>query len=129
MEVSADGAGRYPQEVEAAVYFSCLEALQNVAKYADATTARVRLRQDDSWLTFEVSDDGKGFDADATNYGTGIQGMADRLDAIGGRLGVRSSPSGTTVTGRIPVEIVSSPETGAAVPGHLPDGVPDEGER
>jgi signal transduction histidine kinase len=102
--IEADGIGRYPQEVEAAVYFSCLEALQNVAKYADASSATVRLSSQDG-LVFEVHDDGRGFDASTASLGTGLQGIADRMAAIGGTLDVRSSPGrGTTITGRIPVE-------------------------
>jgi signal transduction histidine kinase len=102
--VESDGIGRYPQEVEATVYFCALEALQNVAKYADATHATVRLAISDGLLTFEVTDDGNGFDPAATGYGTGLQGMADRLDALGGTLTVQSARgSGTTVTGRVSV--------------------------
>jgi signal transduction histidine kinase len=105
VSVSDDGAHRYPREVEAAVYFSCLEALQNVAKYADASQATVRLGNGDGRLTFEVRDDGRGFDASAVGYGTGLQGMSDRLGALGGSLDVRSvAGSGTTVIGSIPVE-------------------------
>jgi signal transduction histidine kinase len=80
-----DGA-RYPQAIEAAVYFCCLEALNNVAKYADASRATVRIARDDGWLRFEVEDDGRGFDIGSTTHGTGLQGMADRLDALGGRI-------------------------------------------
>ncbi len=102
--VEADGVGRFAREVESAVYFCCLEALNNVAKYANASSARVRLASEDGHLTFEVADDGVGFDPTATAYGTGLQGMADRLDAIGGTLEVRSAPGdGTTVAGRLPV--------------------------
>jgi len=102
--VHADGVGRYPQEVEAAVYFCALEALQNVAKYAEASSASVRLTQRDGDLMFEIEDDGRGFDATLTRRGTGLQGMADRLDAIGGTLTVRSTPGeGTLVTGSIGV--------------------------
>jgi signal transduction histidine kinase len=102
--VDPDGVGRYPREVESAVYFSVLEAMQNVAKYADASTATVRLRNGNGDLMFEVTDDGRGFDPDRTGYGTGLQGMADRLAAIGGALEVRSSPgAGTTVAGRLPL--------------------------
>jgi signal transduction histidine kinase len=104
VEVDADGVGRYPQNTEAAVYFCCLEALQNVAKYASATAAVVSLREEDGALTFTVSDDGKGFDTAAKRAGTGVQGMADRLEALGGSLAIRSSPGeGTIVTGRLPV--------------------------
>jgi signal transduction histidine kinase len=103
-EVRSEGIGRYPPDVESAVYFCALEALNNVAKYAGATRAEVRLAQADGELTFEVSDDGDGFDPVQTGYGTGLQGMADRLDAIGGTLKVHSQPGkGAQVTGRVPV--------------------------
>ena len=101
--VEADHVGRYAQETEAAVYFCALEALQNVAKYADAAHACVRLQHEDGRLTFEVTDDGRGFDPVATPSGTGLQGMADRLDAIGGALEIRSAPGeGTTILGHVP---------------------------
>ncbi len=104
IQVEAGGVGRFPQEVEAAVYFSCLEALQNVAKYAEASRARVRLSATDGEVLFSVEDDGRGFDPDGTGYGTGLQGIADRLEALRGSLEVRSEPgSGTTLRGRIPV--------------------------
>jgi signal transduction histidine kinase len=104
IEVDADGVGRYPQEAEAAAYFCVLEALQNVAKYAEASRAVVRLRREDGFLAFTVDDDGKGFDMETTPTGSGLQNMADRVEALGGRLAIDSSPGrGTTVTGRIPV--------------------------
>jgi signal transduction histidine kinase len=104
VEIDADGIGRYGQEVEAAVYFCCLEALQNMAKYANASSAWIRLAEDDEDLTFEVSDDGVGFDPGARGYGTGLQGMADRLAALGGELSLDSKLNGgTTVRGRLPV--------------------------
>ena len=102
VSVEPDGIGRYPQEIESAVYFSCLEALNNVTKYADATSASVALGEQDGVLTFIVSDDGHGFDASATSYGTGLQGIADRLSAVGGQLEIRSAPdAGTTVAGHV----------------------------
>jgi signal transduction histidine kinase len=101
--LEADGVGRYPQEVEAAVYFSVLEALQNVTKYAAASHAVVRLRSSDGELRFEVSDDGRGFDPSELGYGTGLQGIADRLAALDGELVVDSSPDhGTSIGGRVP---------------------------
>jgi signal transduction histidine kinase len=101
--VEADGVGRYPQEVEAAVYFSCLEALQNIAKYAEAQGARIRLRATDGELAFEVVDDGRGFDPANAPRGSGLQGMSDRLEALGGRIDVTSAAgTGTTVIGRVP---------------------------
>jgi signal transduction histidine kinase len=107
--VTADGVGRYPQEVEAAVYFCVLEALQNVAKYAGASRAGVRLAASGHELRFEVTDDGAGFDPQARGYGTGLQGMADRLHAHGGTLDVRSAPgAGTTVAGRLPCRVLEA---------------------
>ena len=103
--VEAGGIGRFPADVESAVYFSCLEALQNVAKYADAATARITLSDGSGELRFEIRDDGRGFDPSATSYGTGLQGIADRLAALGGELVVTSAPGdGTAVAGRLPVE-------------------------
>ena len=104
VSVDAEGVDRYGQDVEAAVYFSCLEALQNVAKYANASSATIRLAQTNGHLEFEVTDDGAGFDTATTGLGSGLRGMADRLAAVGGEVTVRSSPSeGTTVAGRLPV--------------------------
>jgi len=103
VRIEADGIGRFHQETETAVYFSCLEALQNVAKYAEASVATVRLAEADGTLMFEVSDDGRGFDPSAASRGTGLQGIADRLAALGGDLEVRSSPgAGTTIAGAVP---------------------------
>jgi signal transduction histidine kinase len=102
--LDADAVGRYTPEIEAAVYFCSLEALNNVAKYASASRVEVRLAQSDGHLTFEIRDDGAGFDTTTTTRGTGLQGMADRVEAIGGSLSVASKPGGgTTVSGRVPV--------------------------
>ena len=102
--IRTDGLGRYAPEVEAAVYFSCLEALQNVAKYAEASSATVILAQSNGHLTFEVVDDGRGFDPESRGSGTGLQGIADRLGALHGDLTVRSEPgAGTRVRGRVEV--------------------------
>jgi signal transduction histidine kinase len=104
IRIESDGITRYAQDAEAAVYFCALEALQNVAKYAGATGAEIRLREDDGALVFEVADDGAGFDPEAQGYGTGLQGMADRLAALGGTFAVTSSPGqGTVVRGAVPV--------------------------
>jgi signal transduction histidine kinase len=102
--IETDGIDRYAQEIEAAAYFCCLEALQNVAKYAEASKATVRIVDEEGWLSFVVADDGAGFDPAETPLGTGLQGMADRVHALGGTLEVRSRPGeGTTLTGRIPI--------------------------
>ncbi|MDP9329868.1 MAG: histidine kinase [Actinomycetota bacterium] len=101
--VESNGVERYPQDTEAAVYFCVLEGLQNIAKYAGASGATVRLLQIDGSLDFEVQDDGQGFDLAQTTYGTGLQGIEDRLAALGGTLQVRSTPgAGTTVVGHVP---------------------------
>ena len=102
--IDADGVDRYSPEVESAVYFSCLESLQNVAKYAAAATASIRLSTSNDSLRFSVEDDGVGFDTSATRFGTGLQGIADRLAALGGDLNVTSAiGAGTKVVGSIPV--------------------------
>ena len=104
VSVSPDGVGRYPQEVEAAVYFSVLEALQNVAKYAHASSVNVALSAVNGSVHFDVCDDGTGFDPSNTGYGTGLQGISDRLSALGGSLSVESRPgAGTTISGEVPV--------------------------
>jgi signal transduction histidine kinase len=101
--LAADGLRRYPQETEAAVYFCVLEALQNVAKYAGASGAAVTLVSADDALEFSVTDNGVGFDTGSGRTGSGLQGMADRLAAVGGELQIQSRPGhGTTVTGRLP---------------------------
>jgi len=100
--VDANGVGRFPQDVEATVYFCALEALNNVAKYSGATRATVRLSNGNGELHFEVTDDGRGFDTTSTGYGTGLQGMADRVAAVGGELTVRSAPgAGATIAGTV----------------------------
>jgi signal transduction histidine kinase len=97
--------GRYPQEVESAVYFCCLEALQNAGKYAgEGARATVRLREDEDALVFEVSDDGQGFDMSRKGVGAGFTNMNDRLGAIGGNVAVESAPgAGTKLTGTVPL--------------------------
>jgi signal transduction histidine kinase len=104
-EVAADGVDRYPREVESTIYFCVLEALNNVAKYARATSARITVAHDDGHLTFEVRDNGVGFDVDSARGGTGLQGMADRLDAVGGSLTVVSRPGdGAAIVGTVPLD-------------------------
>jgi signal transduction histidine kinase len=101
--VEADGHGRYSPDTEATVYFCILEALQNTAKYAKASAATIRLAGHGSGLRFTVTDDGVGFDAASTAPGSGLQGMTDRLAALGGTLRIQSAPgNGTTLTGELP---------------------------
>ena len=104
VEVDADGIGRYPQDVEAAVYFCVLEALQNVQKYAGASGAVIRLQEGEDGLGFEVEDDGSGFDALTQKKGSGLQNMEDRVDALGGHIDLHSRAGhGTRVRGTVPV--------------------------
>jgi signal transduction histidine kinase len=103
--VRAAGIGRYPEDLEVAVYFCCLEALQNVVKHAgpDATTM-VTLSRDGPVLLFEVHDSGAGFDPDAARPGNGLINMRDRIEAIGGTLKITARRGrGTSVRGRVPV--------------------------
>jgi signal transduction histidine kinase len=81
-----------------------MEGLSNAAKYARASRITIELVQADSQVRFEVRDDGAGFDLTAKVTGTGLQGIADRLAALGGALDVRSAPgAGTTIAGSIPL--------------------------
>jgi signal transduction histidine kinase len=105
-ELECDGMARYDPEIEAAVYFCCLEALQNTAKHAgDQVAARVRLAERDGVVEFEVSDDGPGFDPAEQHASSGLQNMADRVGALGGTLNVDAAPArGVKVSGRLPIE-------------------------
>ena len=117
--VTADGVGRYPQDVEAAVYFSVLEALQNVAKYAGATRAGVRLAGSGHDLRFEVTDDGAGFDPDLPRP-TGLACRAWRTGctptAAHSTCGPRPAPAPRS-PGGCPVGCLGRPDdwTGTAV--------------
>jgi signal transduction histidine kinase len=104
--VAAEDVQRYARDVEATVYFCVLEALQNVQKYADASHAEVHLTINDGHLRFEVSDDGKGFDTATARKGAGLTNMADRVDALGGSVEVRSHlGTGTSVRGELPAQV------------------------
>ncbi len=104
--VEAEGLERYAQDVEATVYFCVLEALQNVQKYARASHVVVCLSTAPGVLTFDVRDDGTGFDADRVTRGAGLINMGDRVDALGGSVAVMSRPgAGTHVRGQLPVQV------------------------
>ncbi len=101
---TADEVGRYPQDIESAVYFCTPggaeqrgEVRRRVARLDPASATA------DGTLSFRVIDDGRGFDSAATGYGTGLQGIADRLAALGGEVEITSTPgAGTTIAGRLP---------------------------
>ena len=94
---------RYPDQIEGAAYFLVCEALVNVVKHARASRVQVRLSDDGSRLRVEITDDGAGFvPADAA--GSGLTGLADRIEAVGGSLSIRSRPgTGTRLAGELPV--------------------------
>jgi signal transduction histidine kinase len=100
---------RFAPEAETAIYFCCLEALQNAAKHAAGYTPIVRLAAESQRLSFVVTDTGPGFDSAQTQVGSGLQGMTDRLAALGGSLEVWSViREGTTVTGQIPLTVAAA---------------------
>jgi signal transduction histidine kinase len=102
--VTAPGIGRYGLDVETAVYFCCLEALQNAAKHAAGASVQVRLWEESGGLLFSVADDGPGFDPAFARSGHGYTNMADRLGAIGGTVRWDSVPgAGTTISGSVPL--------------------------
>jgi signal transduction histidine kinase len=104
VEIVAEGIGRYPSETEAAVYFCCLEALQNAAKHAPEAQVEVRLREESGGLLFTVSDNGPGYDPDKAQKGHGYVNMADRLGAIGGTVRWESEiGKGSIVRGSVPL--------------------------
>jgi signal transduction histidine kinase len=100
----ADEVGRYSAELEAAIYFACMEALQNAAKHAEGATVDLRLWTESGGLLFSVADDGPGYDAAVARRGHGYINMADRLGAIGGTVRWDSSPGhGSSVSGSVPL--------------------------
>ena len=103
VELSVALDDRPPAAVEVAAYYLVSEALTNIAKYADADTATVRVTRRDAELVVEVADDGVG-GADPAD-GSGLRGLADRIEALDGRLDVWSAPArGTTVRAEIPLQ-------------------------
>lgn len=104
------GVGRYPPDVEATVYFCCVEALQNAAKHAgEGATVDIHVRDDGERLSFAVTDNGVGFDPASVGDSQGFLNMADRLGASNGSLSVESSTgAGARVSGSIPLRPESS---------------------
>ena len=108
VELVSSGLGRYSSDVELALYFCCMEALQNVAKHAAAHAVVIELRGDDQSVIACVSDDGRGFDVQGTSEG-GLAHMAERIEEVGGALSIRSDHrDGTTVRAEIPLAALGS---------------------
>ncbi|WP_103381962.1 GAF domain-containing sensor histidine kinase [Pseudonocardia dioxanivorans] len=131
VSVQAAGLSRHSEQLEAAVYFCCLEALQNAAKHAPESSVVVTLEEDadgpDAELRFAVTDTGPGCDVDNMAAGAGMQNMADRLGAIGGTLELSSAPGrGTTVSGRVPLSGAPLPVTTVTGPVTLPTDVREQ---
>jgi signal transduction histidine kinase len=115
--VRAEGLRRYDRQVEATVYFCVLEALNNALKHAEATALSVVLNDEGGRLTFQVSDDGRGFEPDAVAHGLGLTNIADRVDALGGSVAIESTPrGGAQVVGSIPVTEPARTAPGAHAP-------------
>jgi signal transduction histidine kinase len=96
VEVVAHEVGRYASAIEAAAYFTCLEAVQNAAKHAAGTRIRVELRGDAGSVSLYVEDDGAGFDVGSTPVGSGMANMRDRVESVDGTLTTYSTPTGGT---------------------------------
>ena len=103
--IAGDGVRRHPPEVEAAMYYCCLEAVQNATKHAGPGAGiTIRLHEARAELRFEVRDDGVGFDPTAAHDGVGLRNMRDRIDALHGHLEITTTPGlGCTVAGVVPV--------------------------
>ena len=101
VRITSTGIGRLPAPLEAAVYFSCLEAVQNATKHSQASLISIDIFEDTGELRFTVSDDGRGFDP-AARTGSGLAGIRDRIESLHGAVTVDSGPLGSTVGARMP---------------------------
>ena len=125
MKTSVDGVGRFSGDIEAAVYFCCLEASAERRQARARCPRRLRVWEEEGGLLFTVEDDGPGFDAEVARSGHGFMNMSDRLGAIGGSVRWDSTPgAGSTVRGSIPhhlerldgeAEVGAAPVAGAGV--------------
>jgi signal transduction histidine kinase len=126
IDLDAPAGSRFPADVEQAVYFVCLEAVNNSRKHAAGASVSVRLAADGHRLHFTVRDDGPGFTAVPGHPGRGMRNVAVRVATVGGQVHVRSAPGrGTTVEGWVPLpEPAPEPIRGTATP--LGPGVFDQ---
>ena len=105
IEIRHNEVSRHPAELELAVYYCCLEAVQNAMKHGGPEVGvSVSLQENEGSLSFEVADDGPGFDPSAANAGLGLQSLRDRLGGVGGQVTIASEPGrGTVVAGAVPL--------------------------
>ena len=104
VSVDVTANDRYAPEIESAVYFCCLESLQNTLKHASASSMRIAISAAGGSLRFTFADDGRGFDDASVAGGAGFTNMRDRVAAVGGELRIASEPgAGTEVSGEIPL--------------------------
>jgi signal transduction histidine kinase len=119
--IDAAGIGRHSIELESAVYYCCLEAIQNATKHGGAAVQiSVALRQDEDNLSFDITDDGPGFDPSEAHRGTGLQNMRDRVGALDGRVSIVTEVGhGTVVSGSISLRRAQDRGYGPVL-GHIP---------
>lgn len=102
--IEADGVGRLEKQIEIAVYFCCLEAMQNAAKYSGGSPIIITIRRQVEELAISISDEGAGFEPSTVRRGVGMRSMAERVESLGGSFEVRSSAgAGTVVSARLPL--------------------------
>jgi signal transduction histidine kinase len=112
--IQVSGVGRYPSEIETAVYFSCLAALDNAARHAGSALVTVHVWDHADVLHFTISDTGQGFDPLLAPPGVGITNMHDRIAAVGGTLRIDSTSHGTVVEGNVPYTAQQAVRPGGA---------------
>jgi signal transduction histidine kinase len=112
VRVEAHNVPRLPTAIEAALYFCCMEAVQNAAKHSGASLLTVTVGTVDGSVRLTVADDGQGFDVSSAEPGAGLTNMRDRIDAAGGRLDLTSTPGvGTRVDVHVPLGRVPEPRS------------------
>ena len=117
VQISSSEVGRYGPEIEGALYFCCLEAIQNTIKHAPDAGMTITIVERDRTLSFLIRDNGPGFDVHAGGAGSGLENMRDRVAAVGGELRIDSERGvGTTIVGSVPLEA----PTPRAAPGPPP---------
>jgi signal transduction histidine kinase len=112
VQVEAKDVARLPTAIEAALYFCCMEAVQNAVKHSQASAVTVTVGTSDGSVRLTVADDGEGFDLSTAEPGAGLTNMRDRIDAAGGQLRLTSTPGGgTRVDVQVPLGRVPEPRS------------------